>query len=182
MSTRLSIIYNEKVLPELQKSLGRTNALTVPRVEKIVVNAGVGKIAREAQGLDKVRNNLAKITGQHPVLREARKSIASFKLRKGMPVGLKVTLRGDRMYHFLDRLINVAMPRIHDFRGINPVSVDGRGSLSIGIKEQSIFPELDPSDLDLIHGFEITIHTTAKSHDEGLELLTLLGMPFQKTT
>ena len=172
--------YNERIVPEIAKRLGLKNRLQVPRVEKIVLNAGVGDAIQDPKFLDSMVKELALITGQRPVIRRARKSISNFRLRAGMPVGCSVTLRGSRMYHFLERLIQVAVPRIRDFRGINPKSFDGRGNFSFGIREQIIFPEVNYDEVEKIRGFDVTIVTTAKKDDEAYLLLDLLGLPFRR--
>jgi large subunit ribosomal protein L5 len=172
--------YRERVVVEMAKRLGLKNKFQVPRIEKIVLNAGVGDAIQEAKYLDAMVKELALIAGQRPVIRRAKKSISNFRLRAGMPVGCSVTLRGARMYHFLERLINVAIPRIRDFRGINPKSFDGRGNFSFGVKEQIIFPEVNYDEVEKIRGFDITIVTTARKDDEAYLLLDLLGLPFRQ--
>lgn len=176
---RLKELYSEHVLPTLQKELGYQNVMQVPRLKKIVVNVGLGEALQNAKALDAAVQDIAIITGQRPIVTRARKSIASFKLREGNPVGVKVTLRGSRMWDFLDRLCNVALPRQRDFRGISPDSFDGRGNYSLGLQEQLIFPEIDYDSIDKIRGFEVTIVTTAQTDEEGYQLLRHLGMPFQ---
>ena len=168
--------YRDEVMPELQKQLGGRNAMGTPRLSKIVVNMGLGIAERDAIKVH--TDELAAVTGQRPVLTKARKSISNFKLREGMTVGAKVTLRGDRMYEFLERLINAALPRIRDFRGLSDRAFDGRGNYTMGVKEQSIFPEIDPNDIGETQGMDITIASTAESDDEARLLLKLLGMPF----
>jgi len=172
--------YRERVIGEIAKRLGLKNRLQVPHLEKVVLNAGIGDAIQDAKYLDAMIRELALITGQRPAVRRARKSISNFRLREGMPVGCSVTLRGARMYHFLERLINVAIPRIRDFRGISPKSFDGRGNFSFGIKEQIIFPEVNYDDVEKIRGFDITIVTSAKKDDEAYLLLDLLGLPFRR--
>jgi len=162
------------------EELGYKNALAVPRLEKIVVNMGVGKAQEEKKRLDDAARDLAMITGQRPVITKARRSVAAFKVRKGNPIGLKVTLRGPRMYEFLDRLISIAIPRIRDFRGLKPVSFDGRGNYTLGIDEQSVFPEVDLNHIEFAQGMDITVVTTARSDEEASRLLSLLGMPFAR--
>ncbi|MGI6209728.1 MAG: 50S ribosomal protein L5, partial [Anaerolineae bacterium] len=154
------------------------NVMQVPRVEKVVVNIGVGEALTNARALDAASEDIAAITGQRPAIRRARKSIASFKLREGAPVGVKVTLRGNRMYDFLDRLINVALPRQRDFRGISPDAFDGRGNYTLGLREQLVWPEIDYDKVEQVRGMEITIVTSAKTDEEGRRLLQLMGMPF----
>jgi len=178
---RLLQKYREEVVPALMRRFGYKNVMEVPRIEKIVVNMGVGEAKEDQRTLEAAMRELAMITGQKPAVRKARKSIAGFKIRKGMPIGCKVTLRGKRMWDFLDKLINAALPRIRDFHGINPHSFDGRGNLSIGIKEQIVFPELTYDDIERVRGMDITIVTTAETDEEAMELLRLLGMPFART-
>jgi large subunit ribosomal protein L5 len=175
---RLKELYHEQVVPTLQKELGYQNIMQVPRMEKIVVNVGLGEALQNARALDAAVQDITTITGQKPIVTRARKSIAAFKLREGNPIGAKVTLRGNRMWDFLDRLCNIALPRQRDFRGISPDSFDGRGNYSLGLREQLIFPEIDYDSIDKIRGFEVTIVTTANSDEEGLQLLRHLGMPF----
>jgi large subunit ribosomal protein L5 len=167
-------------LPELQEELGIKNPMAVPRVTKVTVNMGVGDAKQDAKALDEAMKELAVITGQKPRLNRARKSIAGFKIREGMPVGCSVTLRGLRMYEFLDRLISIALPRIRDFRGISPKSFDGRGNMSLGVREQIIFPEVDYDSITQIRGLDIAITTTAKNDEEGRALMAKLGMPFRE--
>jgi len=155
--------------------------MQVPKIEKVVVNIGLGEAVQNAKALDAASRDLAMITGQHPLVTRARKSIATFKLRKGMPIGLKVTLRGRRMYDFLDRLFNIALPRVRDFRGVSTDAFDGRGNYSLGIREQLIFPEIDYDKIDRVRGLEVTVVTTAETDEEARELLRLLGMPFRRT-
>jgi len=176
---RLKELYKSKVAPALQKEFNYVNPMQVPSVEKIVVNMGVGEAAQNAKAMEGALADMAIITGQKPVTTRARKSIANFKLRDGMPVGCRVTLRGDRMWEFLDRLVNVALPRIRDFKGISPKSFDGRGNYTLGIKEQIIFPEIDYDKVDRIRGMDITICTTAKTDEEGRALLAHFSMPFR---
>ncbi len=172
--------FNKRIVDEIAKRLGLGNKLQVPRIEKIVLNAGIGDAIQDPKFLDSMVKELALITGQKPVIRRARKSISNFRLRAGMPVGCTVTLRGSRMYHFLERLIQVAIPRIRDFRGISSKSFDGRGNFSFGIREQIIFPEVDYDQVEKIRGFDVTIVTSAKKDDEAYLLLDLLGMPFRR--
>jgi large subunit ribosomal protein L5 len=175
---RLLQRYREQVLPALRDELGIANVMRVPRVEKIVVNMGVGDAVRDAKMLDAAVADLALITGQRPVVRKARKSIAAFKLRAGMGIGAKVTLRGARMWEFLDRLLSAALPRIRDFRGLDPSAFDGTGNYTLGVTEQLIFPEIDYDKVVKVRGMDITIVTTAPDDDEGLALLRALGFPF----
>jgi large subunit ribosomal protein L5 len=176
---RLKDLYLEQVVPALRKELGYENVMQVPRPEKIVVNIGLGEALQNARALDAAVQDLMTITGQRPIVTRARKSIASFKLRAGNPIGAKVTLRGNRMWDFLDRLCNIALPRQRDFRGISPDSFDGRGNYSLGLREQLVFPEIDYDSIDKIRGMEITIVNTAQTDEEGLHLLRHLGMPFK---
>ena len=177
--TRLHERYKSEVLPALSEELGRKNALSVPRIEKIVVSMGIGRAALDKKHLEPASKELAIIAGQRPVLCKARKSVSNFKLRKGQEIGLKVTLRRDRMYEFLDRLISLAIPRVRDFRGLNPQSFDGRGNYSLGLSEQTVFPEVDPNKVESQQGMHVTIVTTARNDAEGRRLLTLMGMPLQ---
>lgn len=180
MMPRLKEIYKNKVVPELMKEFGYKNIMQVPKLEKIVINMGLGEAVRDIKVIDSAMKDLSAITGQKPVVTRAKKSIASFKLRAGMPIGCKVTLRGARMYEFLDRLINFAMPRIRDFKGVSDKGFDGKGNYTLGIKEQIIFPEVDYDKVDKIRGMNITINTTANTDEEGKALLKQLGMPFKK--
>jgi large subunit ribosomal protein L5 len=177
---RLKQIYREKVLPELMTSLGVTNPMQVPKITKITVNMGVGEAVADKKAMDGAVNDLTALTGQKPQVTKSRKAIAAFKLREGVPVGAKVTLRGDRMYEFLDRLINVAMPRIRDFRGVSARAFDGRGNYTLGVKEQIIFPEIAYDQVDAIRGMDITITTTARDDREGRALLESFNFPFRK--
>lgn len=177
---RLKEQYEKEILPALQEELDMKNPMQVPRVSKVTVNMGVGEAKQDAKIMDDSVAEMQVITGQKPRINRARKSIANFKLREGMPVGCSVTLRGDRMYEFLDRLISVALPRIRDFRGISPRSFDGRGNMSLGIKEQTIFPEIDYDSVTQTRGLDITITTTAQNDAEGRALITRLGMPFRE--
>jgi large subunit ribosomal protein L5 len=176
---RLKDYYKSSVVPEMQKQFGYKNPMQMPKITKVVVNMGVGEAAQNRKELDGALEDMAAITGQKPVITRARKSIANFKLREGMPVGCRVTLRGDRMWEFLDRLINVTLPRIRDFKGVNPRSFDGRGNYTLGLKEQIIFPEIDYDKVDKIRGMDVTICTTATNNDEGRELLRQFSMPFR---
>jgi large subunit ribosomal protein L5 len=176
---RLKELYQEQVVPTLQKELGYENIMQVPRLEKVVVNIGMGEALQNAKSLDAAVNDLSIITGQKPIVTRARRSIAAFKLRTGNPVGVKVTLRGNRMWDFLDRLINIALPRQRDFRGISADAFDGRGNYSLGLREQLVFPEINYDKIDRIRGLEITIVTTALTDAEGYQLLRHLGVPFR---
>jgi large subunit ribosomal protein L5 len=180
MASRLKRYYLEAVMPTMTERFKYKNPMQVPSLRKIVVNMGLGEAIQNPKVLESAQNELAAITGQWPTLRKARKSIASFKLREGMTIGCKVTLRRDRMFHFLDKLINVALPRVRDFRGVNPKGFDGRGNFSMGVKEQIIFPEIDYDKIDKIRGMNITLVTSAKTDEEARELLGNLGMPFRK--
>ena len=180
MSTALKERYTQEIAPALMKSLNMTNVMQVPRVQKVVVNIGVGEALDNAKALDGAVEDMTKITGQKPVITKARKSIANFKLREGRSIGVKVTLRGERMWSFLDRLMNVALPRVRDFRGISANSFDGRGNYTLGLREQLVFTEIQYDQIDRVRGMEISIVTSAKTDEEGRELLRLLGMPFRK--
>jgi large subunit ribosomal protein L5 len=177
---RLKTRYKEEILPALTERFGYSTPMRVPRITKVTVNMGVGDAKQDSKMLDAASEQLATITGQRPNVRRARKSIAQFKVREGMPVGVAVTLRGERSYEFLDRLMSVAIPRIRDFRGLNPRSFDGRGNYSMGVREQIIFPEVDYDEVDQVRGLDITITTTAESDDEAFALLEALGMPFSR--
>ncbi len=177
---RLKDFYRKEVIPALMKEFGYRNVMEVPRLKKVVVNVGVGEALQDAKALDHAVQDIATITGQRPIVTRAKKSIAGFKLRAGMPIGVKVTLRGDRMYDFLDRLFNVALPRRRDFRGVSPDSFDGRGNYTLGLREQLVWPEINYDSIDKVRGMEITIVTTAKTDEEGRRLLELLGMPFAR--
>ena len=177
---RLKDSYRKEVIPALMKEFGYSNVMEAPRLEKIVVNVGVGEALQNAKALDHTVQDITIITGQQPVVTRAKKSIAGFKLREGMTVGVKVTLRGDRMYDFLDRLCNVALPRRRDFRGVSPDSFDGRGNYSLGLREQLVWPEIDYDSIDKVRGMEMSIVTTARTDEEGRRLLQLLGMPFAR--
>lgn len=176
---RLKEQYREKVIPALMKEFSYKNIMEVPRLEKIIINMGLGEAIQNAKILDSAQSELATISGQKPVVTKAKKSIANFKLRSGMPIGCKVTMRRDRMYEFFDRLVNVALPRIRDFRGVSGKSFDGRGNYALGIREQIIFPEIDYDKIDKIKGMNIVITTTAKTDEEGKALLKMMGMPFR---
>jgi len=177
---RLKERFVTEVVPAMEREFGYHNVMRVPRVTKVVVNIGLGEALENAKALDAATKDLTSICGQKPIVTRAKKSIATFRLRAGNPIGLKVTLRGRRMYDFLDRLFNVAFPRVRDFRGISPDSFDGRGSYTMGLREQLVWPEIDYDSIDKVRGMEITIVTTAKSDDEARQLLRLLGMPFGK--
>jgi large subunit ribosomal protein L5 len=180
MIPRLKERYREEVVPKLMTDFGYGNVHEVPRLEKIVLNIGLGEAIANARALDAATNDLALISGQKPVITRAKKSVAAFRLRTGMPIGAMVTLRGDRMYEFLDRLVGTALPRIRDFRGLSPRSFDGRGNYSLGLREQLIFPEIDYDRIDRVRGLEVSIVTTAKTDEEGRQLLSLLGMPLRE--
>ena len=176
---RLKVRYREEVLPRLRQELGYANAMEVPRLQKVVINMGVGDALKDARMLEAATQDLAVIAGQRPVVTKARKSIAGFKLREGMSIGAKVTLRGDRMWEFVDRLITVAIPRIRDFRGLSRRSFDGHGNYTLGLTEQLIFPEIDYDKVVKVRGMDITVATTARTDDEGRALLIALGFPFE---
>ena len=178
--SRLRLRYREAIAPELRTRLQIASVHAVPRVTKVVVNMGVGEGAREHKFIDAAVADLTAITGQQPVVTRARKSIANFKIRDGMPVGARVTLRGTRMYEFMDRLINIALPRVHDFRGVSERSFDGRGNYTLGLTDQSVFPEIDYSKIEKTRGMNVTICTTATSDEEARELLHAFGMPFAR--
>ena len=178
MKTRLEDYYATAVRPAMMEKFGYQNAMEVPKVEKIVINMGVGEGVRDSKKVDSAAQELSAITGQKPVITRAKKAVASFKLREGMPVGCKVTLRRDRMYEFMDRLVNVALPRVRDFRGLNPKSFDGRGNYSMGLKEQIVFQEVDYDKVDSIRGMDIIVVTTAKTDEEARELLRNMQFPF----
>ena len=177
---RMKDFYKAEVAPALMKKFGYKSVMQIPKLDKIVINVGAGEAKDNAKAIDNISGDLAKITGQKPVVCKAKKSVANFKLREGMPIGVKVTLRGDRMYEFLDRLFNVALPRVRDFRGINPNSFDGRGNYNMGIREQLIFPEIDYDKVDKVRGMDICFVTTANTDEEARELLTQMGAPFTK--
>lgn len=179
MTQRFKTLYQETIVPKLKEQFGYENIHQVPKVIKVTVNRGLGEASQNAKALESSINELATITGQKPVVTRAKKAIAGFKIRQGMPVGVMVTLRSERMYAFLDRLINIALPRIRDFRGISPNSFDGRGNYSIGLREQLIFPEIDYDSIDQIRGMDISIITTATTDEEGRALLKEMGMPFR---
>ena len=181
MLPRLKERYRQEVVPALMKEFGYSNVMQAPHLEKIVLNVGLGEAIQNPKALDSAAEDVATITGQKPVITRAKKSIAAFKVRKGMPIGITVTVRGDRMYEMFDRMVNAALPRIRDFQGVSPYAFDGRGNYSLGIKEQLIFPEVDYDKIDRIRGFQVTVATTARSDEEGKRLLELLGMPFARS-
>lgn len=170
--------YKSEVAPALKERFQYANVMQVPKLDKIVVNVGVGEAVQEPKVLDAVVRDIQLITGQKPVITKAKKSVAAFKVREGMPIGVKVTLRGERMYEFFDRLVSLALPRIRDFRGVSPKSFDGRGNYSLGLREQLLFPEIDYDKVDKVRGLEVVIATTARNDEEALELLKLMGVPF----
>jgi len=178
--SRLRERYKEEVVPRLMELYGYKNIMQVPRLEKVALNIGLGEAIQDAKALEAAERDLVAISGQHPVITRAKKSIAAFRLRAGMPIGLKVTLRGERMYHFFDKLVNVALPRMREFRGVPPNSFDSRGNYTLGLKEQIVFPEIDYDKIDKVRGLEVSIITTANTDDEGKHLLELLGMPFAR--
>jgi len=179
MAARLKEIYTRDVLPKLMKEMGYRNPLDTPRLDKIVINIGLGEAIQNAKALDSAVEELTTISGQKPVVTKARKAIANFKLREGMPIGCMVTLRGNRMYEFFDRLVNVALPRVRDFKGISDRSFDGRGNNALGVREQIIFPEIDLDKVDKVRGMTVCINTTARTDAEGKALLKAMGMPFR---
>ena len=179
MSPRLKDKYAKEVVPALTKEFGYKNVMAVPRVEKVAVNMGLGEATANAKIIDVGADELARITGQKPVTTRAKKSIAQFKVRQGMPIGAMVTLRGDRMYEFLDRLMNIALPRVRDFKGVSPRGFDGRGNYTLGLKDQLLFPEIDYMKVDKARGMNVSVVTTAKTDHEARKLLQLLGMPFR---
>ena len=172
--------YEKEVVPFLMKKFGYTSVMQCPKLVKIVINTGLGDIKDNAKSIQMTENEIKLISGQKPILTKAKKSVANFKLREGMPIGVKVTLRGDRMYEFIDRLFSIALPRVRDFRGINPNAFDGRGNYSLGLKEQLIFPEIDYDKIEKLRGMNICFITTAQTDEEARELLTLMGAPFEK--
>ncbi len=180
MSQTLKEQYINEVVPALKKSLDMSNIMEVPRIQKVVVNIGLGEALENAKALDAAVADLTQITGQKPVVTKARLSIANFKLREGRSIGAKVTLRGERMWSFLDRLMNIALPRVRDFRGVSPNAFDGRGNYTLGLREQLVFPEIDYDKIDKLRGLEISIVTTARNDEQGRQLLQMLGMPFRK--
>jgi len=180
MAARLKELYLKEVVPAMMQKFGYRSVMQVPRVEKVVLNMGVGEAAQNAKVLDAAVDDLTRISGQKPVVTRAKKSIAGFRIRQNMPIGVKVTLRGERMYHFLDKLFNIALPRVRDFRGVSPKSFDGRGNYTLGIREQLIFPEIDYDKIDKIRGLDVVIVTTANTDEESRDLLARLGMPFAR--
>jgi large subunit ribosomal protein L5 len=180
MAVRLREMYKAEVVPALQKKFNYKSVMQIPKLDKVIINVGAGEAKDNAKAIDAIVGDLAKITGQKPVKCAAKKSVANFKLREGMTIGVKVTLRGDKMYEFIDRFFNLALPRVRDFRGINPNSFDGRGNYSMGVKEQLIFPEIDYDKIDKVRGMDICFVTTANTDEEARELLTLMGAPFAK--
>ncbi len=178
---RLKERYRAEIVPAMRERFGYSNVMQVPKVTKLTLNMGIGEGTHDAKAMEEAANQLGQITGQKAQVRRARKSVANFKLRAGMPVGLRVTLRGDRMYEMLDRLITIALPRIRDFQGISPKGFDGQGNFNLGIKEQIIFPEIDYDKIDKLRGLDVAITTTAKTDDEGRALLKLMGMPFRES-
>ena len=179
---RMKRLYDEKIRQQLVEQFGYKNALEVPKIEKIVINMGVGEATQDKKRVDAAAAEMMAIAGQKPVVTKAKKSIAQFKLREGMPIGCKVTLRRERMYEFLDRLITIALPRVRDFRGVNPKSFDGRGNYALGLKEQIVFPEINYDRIDKVRGMDVIITTTANTDDEARELLRAFGMPFTDRT
>ena len=177
---RLKEQYVNEIAPALNSKFGYKSVMQIPKLDKIVINVGAGEAKDNAKVIDSISGDLATITGQKPIVCRAKKSVANFKLREGMPIGVKVTLRGEKMWEFMDRLFNVALPRVRDFRGINPNSFDGRGNYSMGIKEQLIFPEIEYDKIDKVRGMDVCFVTTANTDEEGRELLKLMGAPFEK--
>ncbi|GAC1389524.1 MAG: 50S ribosomal protein L5 [Ktedonobacteraceae bacterium] len=180
MVSRLKEKYRQEVVPSLQKDFNYDNPMQVPTVHKVVINIGMGEVIQNAKAMDAAIGDLSTITGQRPVITRAKRSVATFKLREGMQIGCMVTLRGERMYQFLDKLINVALPRIRDFQGISAEAFDGRGNYTLGLREQLVFPEIDYDKVDKVRGMEVSIVTTARTDEEGRRLLRLMGMPFKK--
>ncbi len=180
MASRLKEKYQQDVVPSLQKEFSYKDPMQVPTVKKVVVNIGMGEAIQNAKAMDAAVADLATITGQRPVITRARHSVATFKLREGMQVGCMVTLRGERMYHFLDKLMNVALPRLRDFQGVSPEAFDGHGNYTLGLREQLVFPEIDYDKVDKVRGMEVSIVTSAHTDEEGRQLLKLMGMPFKK--
>ncbi|MBS6028215.1 MAG: 50S ribosomal protein L5 [Negativicoccus succinicivorans] len=178
--SRLKDLYNSQIKNDLREKFNYKNVMEIPKLEKIVINIGVGEAVTNSKALDSAVNDLTAIAGQKPIITRAKKSIANFKIREDMPIGCKVTLRGERMYEFLDKLINIAIPRVRDFRGVRATSFDGRGNYSLGIKEQLIFPEIDYDKIDQVRGMDIIMVTSAKTDEEARELLRAFGMPFKK--
>lgn len=180
MAAMLKETYKNEIAPALMKKFGYKSVMQIPKLDKIVINVGCGEARENSKVVDAITNDLQVITGQKPVVCRAKKSVANFKLREGMPIGVKVTLRGDRMYEFLERFFNLALPRVRDFRGINPNSFDGRGNYAMGVKEQLIFPEIDYDKIDAVRGMDIIMVTTANTDEEARELLKLMGAPFSE--
>lgn len=180
MATRLQERYHNEITPALMEKFNYTTVMQVPKVEKVVINMGVGEAVANSKALDSAVSDIQTITGQKPIITKAKKSIAGFKLREGMPIGVKVTLRGARMYQFLDKLFNVSLPRVRDFRGVSAKAFDGRGNYTLGLKEQLIFPEIEYDQVDKVRGMDVVIVTTSQNDEECKALLTELGMPFQK--
>ena len=180
MASRLKEKYRQEVVPALQKEFNYKNPMQVPTIHKVVVNIGMGEAIQNAKAMDAAVSDLAEITGQRPVITRAKRSVAAFKLREGMQIGCIVTLRGERMYQFLDKLMNVALPRLRDFQGVSPEAFDGRGNYTLGLREQLVFPEIDYDKIDKVRGMEVSIVTTARTDEEGRRLLKLMGMPFKK--
>ena len=180
MASRLQEKYNNQVAPAMMEKFGYKNIMEIPKLDKIVINMGVGNAKENPKGLEKAVEEMEMISGQKPVITRARKAVANFKLREGMPIGAKVTLRSDKMYYFLDKLVSVTLPRVRDFRGVNPNAFDGRGNYALGVKEQIIFPEIEYDKIDQVRGMDVIFVTTAKTDEEARELLKLLGMPFSK--
>ena len=176
---RLKDKYKSEIIAAMQSKFGYKNIMEVPKLEKVIVNMGVGEAAQNSKAIDAALGDMVKITGQKPIVTKAKKSIAAFKLRAGMPIGCKTTLRGERMYEFADKLVSIVLPRVRDFRGISPKSFDGRGNYSLGLREQIIFPEIEYDKIDKVRGMDIIFVTTAKTDEEGRELLRLMGMPFK---
>lgn len=180
MASRLKEKYRQEIVPSLRKEFNYGNPMQVPGIKKVVVNIGMGEAIQNVKSMDFAIADLAAITGQRPVITRAKRSVASFKLREGMPIGCMVTLRGERMYHFLDKLMNVALPRLRDFQGVSAEAFDGRGNYTLGLREQLVFPEIDYDKVDKVRGMEVNIVTTARNDEEGRRLLALMGMPFKK--
>jgi len=180
MASRLKEKYQQEVVPALQKEFNYKNPMQVPTIHKVVVNIGMGEAIQNARAMDAAVSDLSVITGQRPVITRAKRSVAAFKLREGMQIGCMVTLRGERMYYFLDKLMNVALPRLRDFQGVSSEAFDGRGNYTLGLREQLVFPEIDYDKIDKVRGMEVSIVTTARTDEEGRRLLRLMGMPFKK--
>lgn len=180
MASRIKDKYQQEVVPALRKEFNYKNPMQVPMIKKVVVNIGMGEAIQNAKAMDAAVSDLASITGQRPVITRAKRSVAAFKLREGMQIGCMVTLRGERMYHFLDKLMNVALPRLRDFQGVSPEAFDGHGNYTLGLREQLVFPEIDYDKVDKLRGMEVSIVTSARTDEEGRQLLKLMGMPFKK--